>query len=110
MLSRPTCDGYKILRTLGEGFNSVVKLVEKDGKTFAMKIFEPHIDDKANFIKVTQNEFDTVKALELPAVVRYEEFVTDAIWYKKNRTNKDVCYLTMEIIDGCELIDFFNKA
>ena len=46
----------------------------------------------------------------MPAVVRYEEFVTDAIWYKRNGTNKNVCYLTMELIDGCELIDFFNQA
>ena len=107
---RPSCGGYKIIRTLGKGGNAVVKLVEKDGQNFAMKIFEPHIDDKAQFINDTQEEFNTVKTCQMPAVVRYEEFVTDAIWYKRNGTNKNVCYLTMELIDGCELIDFFNQA
>ena len=33
------CGGYKIKSTLGEGGNAVVKLVEKDGAEYAMKIF-----------------------------------------------------------------------
>ena len=109
-IERPSCGGYKILQTLGKGGNAVVKLVEKDGKTFAMKIFEPHAKDKADFIKVTQKEFNTVTACAMPAVVQYGEFVTDAKWYKKNGKDKNVCYLTMETINGCELIDFFNQA
>ena len=109
-IERPSCGGYKILQTLGKGGNAVVKLVEKDGKTFAMKIFEPHAKDKADFIKVTQKEFNTVTACAMPAVVQYGEFVTDAKWYKKNGKDKNVCYLTMETITGCELIDFFNQA
>ena len=28
---RPSCNGFRILRTLGKGGNGVVKLVEKDG-------------------------------------------------------------------------------
>ena len=28
---RPSCDGYKIIRTLGKGGHGVVKLVEKNG-------------------------------------------------------------------------------
>ena len=47
---------YKILNTLGRGGNAVVKLVEKipsDGQLYAMKIFEPHPDDKKEFVKKT---------------------------------------------------------
>ena len=36
-----TCGNYRILRTLGAGGNAVVKLVEKNGEEYAMKIFEP---------------------------------------------------------------------
>ena len=50
---RPSCNGYKILRTLGKGGNGVVKLVEKNGHEFAMKIFEPHPSERANFCKET---------------------------------------------------------
>lgn len=75
-----------------------------------MKIFEPHPAEKEKLIEVTQKEFNTVKSCEIPAVVHYIEFKTDAKWYKKNGTDKDVCFLVMEIISGCELIDFFNQA
>ena len=34
------CGGYTILKTLGKGGNSVVKLVEKDQQLYAMKIFK----------------------------------------------------------------------
>lgn len=36
-----TCGPYKIIRTIGEGGTAVVKLVEKDGQKYAMKIFTP---------------------------------------------------------------------
>ena len=45
-VTRPSCGGYTVEKTLGMGGNAVVKLVSKvDGgerKEFAMKIFEPH--------------------------------------------------------------------
>ena len=50
-MERPSCGGFKILKTLGKGGNAVVKLAEdKDGNRYAMKIFEPHPDEKAEFI------------------------------------------------------------
>lgn len=33
-----TCGPYKIMRTIGEGGNAVVKLAEKDGIQYAVKI------------------------------------------------------------------------
>ena len=57
---RPSCGGYKILSTLGKGGNAVVKLVEKDNQTYAMKIFEPHPKDKAKLVEITQKEVDVV--------------------------------------------------
>ena len=42
--------------------------------------------------------------------MQYIEFETNGKWLKKNGSEKDVCFLVMEIISGCELIDFFNQA
>ena len=35
----PHCNGYKIIKTLGQGGSASIKLVEKDGNQYAMKIF-----------------------------------------------------------------------
>ena len=48
-----TCGDYNIIRTLGHGGNAVVKLVERDGTRYAMKIMVITGDEqeKAKFIK-----------------------------------------------------------
>ena len=56
----PRCGDYRILRTLGKGGNAVVKLVEKGGVEYAMKIFEPHAADKARFVEATLAEVAVV--------------------------------------------------
>ena len=38
---QPTCGGYTILKTIGDGGTASIKLVEKDGARYAMKIFTP---------------------------------------------------------------------
>ena len=59
--TRPSCDGYRILRTLGKGGHGVVKLVEKNGNEYAMKIFEPHPAEKQAFVDETLAELNLVK-------------------------------------------------
>ena len=58
---RPSCGGFTIVRTLGKGGHGVVKLVEKNGQQFAMKIFEPHETEKDAFVAETRAELDLVK-------------------------------------------------
>lgn len=41
-VARPSCGGYIVGETIGEGGNSKVKLVTKDGIRYAMKIFKAH--------------------------------------------------------------------
>ena len=109
---RSTIAGYKIHRTLGKGGNAVVKLVEKDNHKYAMKIFEPHKDDVADFVAETKREYDLVRSLNLESVSKYYEFIEDVTWYKsRNGVSKPHCYcLVMEIIEGVELIDFVNQT
>ena len=75
-----------------------------------MKIFEPHAEDKADFVQATQVELEVVQNLTISGVSKYYEFVTDGVWEKRNGRNVPCCFLVMELIEGVELIDFFNAA
>ena len=55
-----TCGDYEIKSTLGYGGNAVVKLVEKGGVEYAMKIFEPHPTEREEIIKKTKEEMAVV--------------------------------------------------
>ena len=94
-LERPCCAGYKIIKTIGKGSYGVVKLVVKDDVQYAMKIFEPHVD---NFLSVERGELDEdwdafvekmatevnlVTNLDSKNVIKYHAFGQD-IWYKEN--------------------------
>ena len=43
-------------------------------------------------------------------MAEYFEFATDATWHKRSGANVACCFLVMEVVDGVELIDFFNAA
>ena len=84
---RPRCNGFRILRTLGKGGNGVVKLVEKDGQEYAMKIFEPHPSEKDAFCMETEAELNLVKTHMIDDIPEYFEFVESATWQKKDGSN-----------------------
>ena len=52
-----------------------------------MKIFEPHAEDKAEFVQATQVELEVVQNLKINGVSKYYEFVTDGVWEKRNGRN-----------------------
>ena len=103
------CDGYKIMTTLGRGGNSVVKLVEKDDRYYAMKIFKPdRIGNPEEFVRHMKKEMEIVQGLGLNSVPRYYKFKED-ILTKKSGEQKKVFFLVMEYIHGVTLFDFFIK-
>jgi serine/threonine protein kinase len=69
-----TCGPYKVIRTLGEGGNAVIKLAEKDGEQFALKIMLLGESNTETVLRKTKEEFEIVKALNLPGVMRYHDF------------------------------------
>jgi len=107
----PTCGDYEILGTLGEGGTAVIKLVkDANDNKYAMKIFTPNESDRDRVVNKTKTEFELVKKLTIPQVMKYYEFNEDATWRKKNGDTRQVCYLLMELLNGVELLDFLNEC
>ena len=72
-----TCGQYTILRTLGEGGNAVVKLVEKDGVQSAMKIFikeNLRSSEAERMVSKAKSEFDIVKDIKSDLIMQYLDF------------------------------------
>ena len=105
-----TCGDYEVLRTLGYGGNAVVKLVQKGGVEYAMKIFEPHPTEKEEIIEKTKLEMAVVQNLKIAAIPTYYEFNENAVWTKKDGSTKEVSFLVMENCPGVELIEFLNQS
>lgn len=108
-----TCGQYKILRTLGEGGNAVVKLVEKDGVQSAMKIFVKEnlkSSDAERMVAKAKSEFDIVKDIKSDLIMQYLDFEESAIWINSKNVRKEVCFLVMELLEGVELLEFLNEC
>ena len=46
--------------------------------------------------------------LNIKSIMKQYEFVDNAIWTNSKGKQQNVCYLTMELLDGVELLDFLN--
>ena len=77
-MQEPGTNEYRILRTLGRGMFGETKLVEKDGKQYAMKVFLQPLTE--NQIEQTKREVEIVKELNDENFVQYYEFAVDAVW------------------------------
>ena len=79
-------NGYKIIRTIGKGGTSVIKLVEdKHGKQFAMKIFEPLNEvEQQKIFDETEKEVEFVQKVNLPEIPKYYNFVKSATWIRSD--------------------------
>jgi len=106
----PRCGPYKLIRTLGEGGNAVVKLAEKDGVKYALKIFLMGDEDGAKVIEKTKEEFAVVNGLAIDGVMKYYDFQENATWTNRKGEGRQVCYLVMELLDGVELLEFLNEC
>ena len=72
-----TCGKYDIIRTLGEGGNAVVKLVEKDGVQSAMKIFSKdnlNANEADRLVSKAKAEYDIVKDIKSDLIIEYLDF------------------------------------
>jgi len=105
-----TCGPYKLIRTIGQGGNAVVKLSEKDGVQYAIKMMLLTEQDSEFVIRKTKEEFDVVSKLCIKGVMKYYDFIPNAIWTNKNGEQKKVACLVMELLKGVELLEFLNES
>jgi serine/threonine protein kinase len=100
---------YKLLRTLGTGANSKVKLGEhKDtGVKAAIKILkkgDPRLDQQ--FIQLVFTEVNTMKNLSHPNIVNLLDSADNAMVEKENGTKYPVICIALELASGGELFDY----
>lgn len=100
---------YKLLRTLGTGANSKVKLAQhKDtGKYSAIKILkkgDPRLDSK--FLELVMTEVETMSKLSHPNIVNLLEYSREAFVEKDNGTKYPVICIALELATGGELFDY----
>ena len=100
---------YTLLRTLGSGANSKVKLgLDKaSGRYFAVKILKkgnPNLDHK--FLELVMTEVHTMSQLSHPNIVNLIEYSKDGVVEKSNGTKESVIYIVLELATGGELFDY----
>lgn len=97
----PTTLGkYQLLRTLGTGANSKVKLaVEPSTKKYvAIKILKkgnPKLDEK--FLELVMTEVQTMEGLSHPNILNMLEYSRDGVIKKSNGQTESVIYIILEL-------------
>lgn len=100
---------YTLVRTLGSGANSKVKLgVDKTtNRHFAVKILKkgnPNLDSK--FLELVMTEVQTMSQLSHPNIVNLIEYGQDGVVKKSNGSQESVIYIVLELAQGGELFDY----
>lgn len=100
---------YTLLRTLGTGANSKVKLgLDKESGTYyAVKILKkgnPNLDKK--FLDLVMTEVNTMLALKHANIVNLIEYSKDGVVEKSDGSREEVIYIVLELATGGELFDY----
>lgn len=100
---------FTLLRTLGSGANSKVKLgLDKDtGRYFAVKILkknDPRLNDK--FLELVMTEVQTMTHLNHPNIVNLIEYSGEGVVEKSNGKKENVIYIVLELATNGELFDY----
>lgn len=91
----------------------MVKLVEKDGAQYAMKIFVKEnlrSTEAAKMISKAKEEYEIVKNIKSDLIMQYLDFSESCVWINSKGESKEVCFLVMELLDGVGLLEFLNEC
>ena len=100
---------YKLLRTLGSGANSKVKLGQhkETGAFAAIKILKKNNSAMdAKFLELVMTEVQTMSGLSHPNIVNLLEYSKDAFVEKEDGTKYPVICISLELATGGELFDY----
>ena len=91
-----TIDNFKLIKTLGSGFNSKVKLGYNttDGQYYAVKIIKDtsHVDSN---IKAILNETKVLSSLDHPNVIKLYNMSDKGVYTKPDGRTKTVMYASI---------------
>lgn len=103
---RSRLDGYMIIKTLGKGATSKVKLAKNclTGQMVALKIIRP---GKAY---VFGTELDVLKRVsEHPNIIKLISYSNSSIYLRKSGRTKLVTYMALELGENGEIFDYISK-
>lgn len=104
-----TLGNYNLLKTLGSGANSKVKLGQnkETGRLSAIKILKKNNpNNDAKFLELVITEVQTMSKLSHDNIVNLLEYKEDAIVEKSNGAKEPVMYIALELATGGELFDY----
>ena len=100
---------YTLLRTLGTGANSKVKLAldKETGNYYAVKVMkkgDQNLDDKMLELVIT--EVRTMEGLNHPNIVNLKDYSDKGKIKKSNGKEIDCIYITLELATGGEMFEY----
>ena len=103
---------YKLIRTLGKGAFSTVKLGlnTEDGNYYAVKIHRADTADQST-LEIVGQEAKAVSMLKHPNIVNIVEYLPKAVVEKSNGTSYEVkCVIIDELAEGGELFYYVKNS
>jgi serine/threonine protein kinase len=104
-----TLGKYNILKTLGSGANSKVKLGQdkETGRMFAVKILKKdNPNNNSKFLELVMTEVHTMTKLSHGNIINIIEYNRDGVVEKSNGAKLPVIYIVLELATGGELFDY----
>ena len=110
----PQIGKYQLLKTLGAGAFSKVKLAydKEADRYYALKLHYPdHPGFNATTVDIIANEILALKSIKHPNVINIIEWMQEAILEKPSGVKKKVvCVVVLELAEGGELFYFVKNS
>mmetsp|Transcript_40911 Transcript_40911/g.47038 ORF Transcript_40911/g.47038 Transcript_40911/m.47038 type:complete len:488 (-) Transcript_40911:410-1873(-) len=103
------CDRFNVVKTLGSGAYSKVKLAvdSETGQRVALKILTiPNQRIQEKFVEMVSNEVNMMSRLAHPNVVNLVAVSESGTYTKRDGTSKNVMYIALELCTGGELFEY----
>lgn len=108
-----TLDEYKIIKDLGAGAFSTVKLGKHKttGKLVALKIIKEDALENSSTMNTFKNEVEIMQEISHPNLINMLTSSSDGVLKDATGETKDnIIYLTLELASGGELFDFIAQT